>query len=54
MNDKQKIAQTVAEKFLKLGSQEKQFFLGYITGKRDEKEAKDTVCMNSKSSRAAS
>ena len=41
MTEKLIIAQQVAEKFMKLSGLEKQFTLGYITGKRDQKEAKE-------------
>ena len=41
MTEKLIIAQQVAEKFMKLSGLEKQFTLRYITGKRDQKEAKE-------------
>ena len=41
MTEKLIIAQQVAEKFMKLSGLEKQFTLGYITRKRDQKEAKE-------------
>lgn len=38
MTEKLRLAYQVAEKFLKLNNLEKEFALGYITGKRDQKK----------------
>ena len=39
MNDKKQIVEQVAEKFGRLDAESKEFVLGYLTGKRDEKTA---------------
>lgn len=40
MKDNMQIAEKVAEKFSRLDTEAKEFVLGYITGKHDEKTAK--------------
>lgn len=40
MKDNMKIAEQVAEKFSRLDAEGKEFVLGYLTGKHDEKTAK--------------
>lgn len=40
MNDKKQIVEKVAEKFRRLDAEGKEFVLGYLTGKHDEKTAK--------------
>ena len=41
MTEKLRLAYQVAEKFLKLNNLEKEFALVYMTGKRDQKKAKE-------------
>lgn len=38
-NENEQIRQQVAEKFMKLNKEQKEFAVGYMTGKRDEKQA---------------